>query len=355
MTNDLKRLNHKYSHYYGVFFFIGGFLFDLLTLGRVDDTLNILSQFFYLSLCLFFLTAELIPQDSRFKIFSLKKKWHPEATQFCLGALLSAYTIFYFKSASLSNSLLFILFIIALLVINEMKLIKVLDYYLRISLFHICLVTFLFILIPLLTGTLSSGDFALGIALTLIVYLSVLTVYKKLGIAREVILNKFLYPGVFIIAFFNFSYLLNLLPPLPLAIKKISIFHEIIKKDGDYIGRGQYPAWQFWRQGDTPFLADAGEKPYVFISVFAPKGFDGRIIMHWQIYKDGQWKTSDRIPLLIKGGREDGFRGFSFKEKWLPGDWRILVETEDKREIGRLQFEILEDKEQRETTEDYLL
>lgn len=355
LKNQLKIYNHKWSPHYSVLFFVGGFLFDLLTLGRIDDTLNLLSQFFYLTVCLFFLTAELLPEETPYKFFHYKRKWHPEAIQFCLGALLSAYTIFYFKSASLSNSLLFILFIITLLIINELKLIQILDYFLRMTLFHICLVTFLFILIPLMTGTLSSGDFALGIALTFIVYLSVLTFYKKIGIKREIILKKFLYPGAFIIVFFNLSYMFNLLPPLPLAIKNISVFHEIVKKEGQYIGIGQYPSWQFWRQGDTPFLADPNEKPYIFISVFAPKGFNGRIIMHWQIYKDNKWQTSDRIPLLIKGGREEGFRGFSYKEKWVPGEWRILVETEDKREIGRLKFDIREDLENKQSTESYQL
>ncbi|HEX4922592.1 MAG TPA: DUF2914 domain-containing protein, partial [Bdellovibrionales bacterium] len=41
------------------------------------------------------------------------------------------------------------------------------------------------------------------------------------------------------------------------------------------------------------------------------------------------------------GGREEGFRGFTFKQNYQPGDWRVKIETTDGREIGRITFEVV--------------
>jgi hypothetical protein len=57
----------------------------------------------------------------------------------------------------------------------------------------------------------------------------------------------------------------------------------------------------------------------------------------------GRWEQSDAIPLRIVGGREEGFGGYAYEQNWSPGNWRVAVETEDGREIGRIRFEIRED------------
>ena len=53
-----------------------------------------------------------------------------------------------------------------------------------------------------------------------------------------------------------------------------------------------------------------------------------------------EWTQSDAIPLRIVGGREEGFGGYAYKQNWTPGEWRVSIETEDGREIGRVRFEI---------------
>ncbi|MFZ1503187.1 MAG: DUF2914 domain-containing protein, partial [Nitrospira sp.] len=45
---------------------------------------------------------------------------------------------------------------------------------------------------------------------------------------------------------------------------------------------------------------------------------------------------ADRIALKISGGREGGYRAYTFKQGLDPGDWRVDVETEDGRVIGRV-------------------
>ena len=59
----------------------------------------------------------------------------------------------------------------------------------------------------------------------------------------------------------------------------------------------------------------------------------------------------------ISGGREQGFRGFAYKQVLKPGLWQVRIETNDSREIGRLSFEVIADDDlaaQRELKEEIL-
>lgn len=70
--------------------------------------------------------------------------------------------------------------------------------------------------------------------------------------------------------------------------------------------------------------------------------------MRWLKDSEDGWLTSDKIPLTITGGREQGFRGYSFKYNYQPGDWQVRIETENGLEIGRISLEIEEDDNQEE-------
>ncbi len=48
-----KNWQDKYSHLNGALFFFSGFIFDLITLGRVDDYLNLMTQALFLVLSAF--------------------------------------------------------------------------------------------------------------------------------------------------------------------------------------------------------------------------------------------------------------------------------------------------------------
>ncbi|HQV47575.1 MAG TPA: DUF2914 domain-containing protein, partial [Nitrospira sp.] len=49
---------------------------------------------------------------------------------------------------------------------------------------------------------------------------------------------------------------------------------------------------------------------------------------------------ADKIPLKIAGGREGGYRAYTFKQGLDVGDWRVDVETEDGRVIGRVPVHV---------------
>jgi len=64
--------------------------------------------------------------------------------------------------------------------------------------------------------------------------------------------------------------------------------------------------------------------------------------------KSGKYKSSDLIPMNIRGGRAEGFRGFVSKDNISIGRWRVTAETEDRRSIGFIKFAVKKDKKKKE-------
>jgi len=113
-------------------------------------------------------------------------------------------------------------------------------------------------------------------------------------------------------------------------------------QDGKYVLTYEKGPWYaLLRKDDRPYFAGPQDRIYCFVRIFAPTRFRHRISLHW-LQKDagGKWVDRDRIPLPIRGGRAEGYRGFAFKARHTPGDWRVRVETEDGREIGHIDFTV---------------
>ena len=89
---------------------------------------------------------------------------------------------------------------------------------------------------------------------------------------------------------------------------------------------------------------------YAFASVFAPTDLETTILHDWEFYdeQEGEWTSTGKVVYQITGGRDGGFRGFSFKDNVQPGHWRVNVETQRGQLLGRKTFEIHEIEKQPE-------
>ena len=143
---------------------------------------------------------------------------------------------------------------------------------------------------------------------------------------------------------FAVSYFTQIIPPVPLALQHIGIYHEVAKEKGQYRLSTLTPTWYFWRSGDQQFEARAGDKVHCFMRIFSPSGFADQLQVRW-LYKDSRrgWQSADAIPLQVSGGRTEGFRAHAYKSNYQPGRWRVQVETTDGREVGRIYLTIVAD------------
>jgi hypothetical protein len=82
---------------------------------------------------------------------------------------------------------------------------------------------------------------------------------------------------------------------------------------------------------------------YAYTAIRAPRGLREEIVHVWR----HEGEAIDRIPLQIQGGRAEGYRAWSHKEKFpddSAGDWRIDVMTDSGQRIGVLRFRVEEEE-----------
>ncbi|WP_043532473.1 DUF5924 family protein [Litchfieldella xinjiangensis] len=81
---------------------------------------------------------------------------------------------------------------------------------------------------------------------------------------------------------------------------------------------------------------------YAYTAIHAPRGLRETVYHEWR-YRGG---LVDRVPLEIRGGRQQGYRAWSHKRNFPEdpsGDWRIDVMTASGQRIGMIRFEVNED------------
>jgi hypothetical protein len=216
---------------------------------------------------------------------------------------------------------------------------------LRMSLLSLCLVSYFTYLVPVLTGSIGAPQFLGSLAgSAFVVFLLSRWLLSHMPDRLHTIVRHVGMPFSAVALLFAGLYFTKLIPPVPLSIESAGIYHDV-RWEGDKLALAMTRSrWRFWQRGDQTFHARPGDKIYCFVSVFSPTNFKERLQVRW-LYKDpaGGWQESDAIPLDIRGGRDEGFRGFTVKANYKPGRWRVRVETSDGRELGRVGLNVVAD------------
>ena len=341
-----------------VVFFFAGVTYDTVTLTRIDRLLDNLILLLYLMVLgvlivlkgrtdLQKIHGEPVTTGKAAHVLDRAEPYYPMGIQFLLGGLFSAYTIFYSQSASLTTTAVFFGLLVLLLVGNEFLHDRLSSLKLLISLYALVAFCFFTFFLPVLTGIMNWIMVVLGAVLSLALALRVLElVYQGQTSRARMELVKAGGPAVAVVAVLIAFYFLNWIPPVPLSLKLGGIYHQVEKVDGLYHLTFEKPAWyQVMKRSDNPFHGDG--PAYCFTAVFAPVDLKTIIYHRWQYRvvtpgrsSKGDFSTTDRIPIRISGGREGGYRGYTIKQHVPPGEWRVDVETEDGRVIGRVLFRV---------------
>lgn len=330
-----------------VTFFTGGFLFDILTTGRIDAWTTFAQQLLYLAAIFGVLVHMFLEQGAAApmpehpgRLARAYYEYRGAALHFALGALMNLYAIFFFKSSSLLVSFGFLGFLVVLLVANESRRFKALGLHVKSALLAICVLSFAAIVVPTLAGSVGPWVFAGSMLAGALPFVALgAWIRRRRPALLPAATRQFLAPAAAVLLLFVGSYLLRVIPPVPLSIPFIGVYHGVERTEHGYQLLHERPWWRFWQHGDQQFQAQPGDRVYVFFRVFSPARFADRVRMRWYWEPGGRgWLLQDSIPIDIVGGREEGFRGYGYKSNYQPGRWKVQVETTDGREIGRVYF-----------------
>ncbi len=348
LRRRLEAFRHRHGRAEHLLFFVGGFSFDALMVRRIDDAPILIQQGAYLTvagLLLFGLNAWDHRQVEPPRSLRWLWRWSQPVLHFVLGTLLNAYVLFYFKSASGLSALLFLGTITLLLLVNELPQFRRFGPVVLFGLYSFCLTSYFAYLYPVLFGRLRPWMFPLAVATSLLPLLVLAWGHHWLTrdgrrVLREALLPSFGVQAVLVLLFVG-----HLVPPVPLSLRDIGIYHGVSKTGSTYqLSHHPVPWWRFWVKDEQDFLARPGDRIYCFVHIFAPRNFHDEVRLRWAHRASGAaWASSDAVPVQVSGGRDEGYAGYSYKQNWHPGDWQVTVETADGREIGRRRFSVRDD------------
>jgi hypothetical protein len=135
---------------------------------------------------------------------------------------------------------------------------------------------------------------------------------------------------------------LDMIAPVPLVKRSVGVGQQFSQGEGRYLLQVEArEKWQFWRdQASTVHLPKNGLL-YGVSAVFAPRGVSAPLQHQWLHRNEaGRWATVALIRFTASGGREGGFRGYSYVKDPPPGEWRLIVSTQDGRTITALAFSL---------------
>lgn len=328
--------------------FLLGFFVDLITLNKVDSVFDNIVLFFYVCLALTSTLLLYAGVAERFgeRTNTFLRKRAPLAMQYSFGGLLSGMLIFYGRSSSIEDSWPFLLIFMAVIYGNETIKQRQSRLLYNLVMLFIGLFAYFTLVIPVFLGKMGpwifvgSGLIALGVMYLFFKTLAkIVPNFMQLQRRNAVFLIGLIYISM------NVMYFTNIIPPIPLSLKHVGIYHSVVRyEDGTYELTYEDPKpWQIFRRSDKKFHYQPGDNIFCFAAVFAPARLNTQIYHRWEFLdpETGEWNEHGRYTYSIQGGRGDGYRGYTLISNYKEGTWRCTIETERGQVIGREEFSVV--------------
>lgn len=324
--------------------FLAGFIVDNFTLTRIDLWVSNAVLFSYLAIA-----GASIALANYYEGRGAQSRFAARAAvvlelamQFALGGLFSGYFIYYTKSASLAVSWPFIVFLLFMLVGNEIFKKRYQRLGFQVGTFFFALFSFMIFFIPVLVGKMGVLVFLVSGVVSIagiVAFLALVTLLAPQRIRGGRRTLAMVIGGIYLAL--NIAYVTNIIPPIPLALKSAGMYQRVERTStGAYELSGEqhsfFDRFKFYQQ----IHLTLGERVYAYSAVFAPTKLATSIVHRWQYYDEvkRKWITSTEVSFLVVGGRDGGYRGFSYKDSVFPGKWRVEVMTPQGQVLGRVQF-----------------
>lgn len=355
MKDRFKSFKERHHFLFEAAFFMAGFLFDMLLLHRIDSVPLLIHQGVYVVLA-----AVLIGVDHRIHVAGKEPegRWGKIAgyrtwvIHFLLGTVLNAFVVFYFRATSVySVSSLFMALLLVVLFLNELPRFRARGPVVRVALLSFVVTSYGAYLFPLIAGRLAWWLFLPAVVVGAGATVGLWKLYRRLTQDPNWTFQRAVVPGLVVQLVLVGLYAARLMPPVPLSLKTIGIYHSVERAPEQKGYKVRYVAaspWKFWVDDAVEFPAREGDKAWAFVAIFAPKGFRDEIQFQWA-YDDPKrgWVNLGGPSTQALGtgavNREQGFRTYANMTVRNPGTYRVVVRSSDGREIGRRTFEVSKD------------
>ncbi len=121
------------------------------------------------------------------------------------------------------------------------------------------------------------------------------------------------------------------------------MYHNVERTGNGYLVSAEpQNFWQKLGLSRTIHLAP-DERAYVYTAIYSPSELDTDIVHDWQYYDQNQkkWVSESRVSFHLIGGRQEGYRGYSYKTNVQAGQWRVYVETPRGQVLGLYEFNVV--------------
>ena len=323
--------------------FLSGFIFDLFTLNQVDqffDNMILLGHLTIITVSIW-----LIHLGKRDQVFSniVEKMiiFAPFTLVFSFGGVLSGYVIFYTKSASLFANWPFLFILYLLFISSEFIFNRYQQTLFQVGMWFAATLSFTIFFVPVIIKSVGPWVFLLSNLVSIVIgWLFIHILIKAYNPTRDYLaIVKAMF--VFISLGFIGLYFLNVIPPIPLSMKESGMYHLIERTEGNtLVGYKQDVSWFRDLSPREEVSITPGSRIYGYTSIYAPS--DIRIALEhvWEKkVASGSWQEFTRSSFVLDGGRQNGFRWYSFISP-TEGSWRIRTLTMHGQEVGQTQFEV---------------
>lgn len=308
--------------------FFGGFAWDAVTLGRSIKSSDLFILLGYLAGAAAILVA--IGRGLAFR----GSRYLNTLLQFFFGGIFSALFIFYFLSSSDLPGYLVVLILGGLLVGNEFLESTYNELTVSWAFFTLSAIMFFNFALAHLFRSISIFWFYIGTFVAVLLVIALRRISK-----RE---RSSVKPSFAVAALMLVLHVFNAIPPVPLVKKEMLIAHEVRRAANGYSARIESPGPRFWRSSAARFHRGGGTRAYCFTSVFVPNGIATTIRHRWQQKAGGHWREMGVVPFRIEGGRQSGYRGYTYKSNVTAGEWRVIAESESGAAIGIVSFTVVD-------------
>jgi len=336
----VKTLKH---HWMTISFFLG-FINDFLLLNQVDNKIDNLILLFYIALATISIILFYAGTVEKFgnKISDFLVRFMPLAMQYSFGGLLSGMLIFYGRSGSFSSSLPFFIFIILIILINELVRKQSNRLVFNLIIYFVGIFFYSVLVLPILVGDVGDVIFVGSGLLALFLIIILIKILRKI-IPNFITLRlrSIVFSIGALYAFFNYLYFTNIIPPIPLSLKELSIYHKVEKTNTGYrFEKEENNDWFKFLKTEI-FHPKAGEGAFCFSRVYAPTKLSTTIVHRWEFLDaNNNWQEYFKMSYSITGENKGGYRGFTTIKNLKNGEWRCVVENQRGQVLGIKNFTV---------------